>query len=382
MKRIWIAAAFALFSGAAIADGYQDFNAGVAAKNRGDETGAIAYLSSALAAPDLSDPLRATAYLARGATYAKIGKFDAAAADFSAAIKLHPDDIAALRSRATLEEHQGHPAEALADFKQAIALQPDNFLLYAELLGSDLRNKDFNAAIEIYSSFIAKRPKDASLLDNRAWMELGAEQFDKAIADTTAAAAMFDKWPDPYSIMAIAYIDAGDFNDALKSADNAIDRNSDIGGYYLQRGYAEWLLGDVESAARAFDKSLDKDAHQNYAFAWLSIATARQGKQVSADIAARFSDATEAKWPGPLVLLYLGRMQPDAVLKLTGPDPDTLGSKECTAHFYVGEWYAAQGKAADARPLLQAAAGDICKGAPMYARFAATDLGRLSAGAP
>ena len=372
----------ALFSGAAVASGYYDFNAGLAAKNRHDDASAVAYLSSALAAPDLPDPLRATAYVARGAIYAETGKLDAAIADYSAAIKLRPNDIAAFRGRAFVEERQGHQAEALADFKQAIALQPDNFLLYSELLNSYLRTGNYVASIAVYSDFAAKRPKDPSLLNSRAWMDVGAEEFDKAIADATAAAAMNDKWAEPYSALATAYIDKGDFQNALKSADNAVDRDSDKAVYYLQRGYAEWLLGDKERAVRAFSESLDKDAHQNYAFAWLNIATASQGKQVPADIAAHFSDATEAKWPGPLVLLFLGRMQPDAILKLTGPDPDSRGSKECVAHLYIGEWYAAQGKSADARPLLQDASGDICKGSPMYVRFAATELARLPGASP
>ncbi len=310
------------------------------------------------------------------------GRLDAANADFTAAIKLHPDDIAALRARAIVEGGQGRNADAIADFKQIIALQPDNFLLYPELLNAYIRSRDFGSAIAIYSDFAKKRPKDPTPVEGRARMELGAEQFDAAIADATAAAAIYDKWADPYSIMATAYMEKDDFKSALKAADSGIDRNADVAVLYLQRGYADWFLGDTSAAARAFSESLDKDAQENYAFVWLSFAMTRQGKPVPSDITARFSGATEAKWPGPLVLLSLGRMQPDAVLKLTGNDPDTLGSKECTTSLFVGEWYAAQGKQVDARPLLQSAAGDLCKGAPMYARFAATEVARLPGASP
>ena len=377
MKRIWVAAAFALLSGAAIADGYQDFNAGIAAKNREEDAIAVTYLTSALGAPDLPEFLRATAYRARGGIYSRAGRLDAANADFTAAIKLRPDDIAALQARGLVEVVQGRNAEALADFEQAIALQPDNFLLYGDLFNLELRTKNFAAVIASYTDFITKRPKDPVPVDGRARAELAAGQFDNSIADANATIAIYSKWADPYSIKGTDYLVKGDFKNALSEVNDAIDRDENTAVLYLQRGFADWFLGDTNAAVRTLDESLEKDPHEDYTFIWLNIAMARQGKPVPANIAAHFSDVTEAKWPGPLMLLYLGRMQPDAVLKVTGPDPDTLGSKECAVRFFVGEWYASLGKPADAKPLLQAAAGDLCAGAPMYARFAQTDMARL-----
>lgn len=378
-----------LLAGAAIADSYQDLNTGIAARNRGDDAVAVAYLSSALAASDLPVELRPAALVARGAIYAKAGHLDAANADFTDAIKLRPNDIEALRERAALEAFQGHDADAIADYKQAVALQPDNLLLYGDLANFYFRTRDFAAAEAGYSDFIAKRPQDTSPLEARARTETAAgefgapaEQFDNAIADANASAAIFPKWADPHDILAEVYIIKGDFKSAQTAIDDAIDCDDTNTVYYLMRGYIEWLQGDMSAAGRAFNESLEKNAHQNYAFLWLNIALARQGKPVPADVAAQFSDATEARWPGPLVLLYTGRMQPDAVLKLTGNDPDSLGSKECLTHFMVGEWYVAQSKPADARPLLQSAAGDACAHNAMYARLAAADLARLPGMSP
>jgi lipoprotein NlpI len=382
VKPILIAIALALLSGAAIADNYQDFNAGIAARNGGDDTTAVTYLSSALAASDLPAELRPTALLARGEIYAKTGRLDAANADFIAAITLRPDDIEALLDRGSVENAQGHKADAIADYKRVVALRPDDFLLYNDLATAYIRAGEYAAPIEGYSDFVTKRSKDPAPLEARAVSDIAAKQFDDAIKDASASIAIYSKWSAPYDALGEAYIAKGDFQNAKSAIDDAIRRDENNAVYYLTRGYIAWLMGDMDAADRAFSDSLEKDAHQNYSFIWLNMTSARKGKQVPAGVEARFSGATEAKWPGPLVLLYLGRMQPDAVLKLTGDDPDTLNSKECATHFFVGEWFVAQGKPAEAKPLLLAAAGGLCAKAPIYERLAVTDLARLSGGSP
>src|SRR5215469_6083477 len=106
MLRTPFVAAVALLAAAssACASGYQDFNQGVAAINRDDNSAALQLLTKALSEPDLPDHLKPAAHLERGEIYMDSNKFEAALTDFNAALQLKPDSFRAWLDRAGAEE--------------------------------------------------------------------------------------------------------------------------------------------------------------------------------------------------------------------------------------------------------------------------------------
>jgi tetratricopeptide (TPR) repeat protein len=101
--------------GPACADAFDDFNQGVAANDHEDSDAAIAALSRAISATDLSPSLKPVALSARGLAYSKKKQYAEAISDFTAAIKLKSDDTDAYRRRANAYHDSGDDASAAKD---------------------------------------------------------------------------------------------------------------------------------------------------------------------------------------------------------------------------------------------------------------------------
>jgi lipoprotein NlpI len=116
---IWLAA----FSGAGAA-GYDDYSQGLAARNRGDVKLAIAKFTAALNAGDLNPELVPVARINRGRARLYGGACADAADDFTAVLKLKPNDMEALKWRASAYVCQQKFDQAIADQNQVVAAQP------------------------------------------------------------------------------------------------------------------------------------------------------------------------------------------------------------------------------------------------------------------
>ncbi|HTW34590.1 MAG TPA: tetratricopeptide repeat protein [Rhizomicrobium sp.] len=382
MTRAFLACVFLLCVGnAAIADGYRDFNLGAAASDRLDHDLAIKYLSSAIAAPDLPEHLRAVAYEARAEEYYEQQKYDLAIADYSAAIAAKSDWIDPRVGRCGAYDAQDVLDKAIADCTAAIEMQPDNWRLRLYRVHLYYETKDFAAIVADYSRFIAMRPDDGGLLVGRANALQLLGQFDKALADADAAHELASKWSGPFAVRGRVYFARGDFPSSADAWDSAVDRASGDAGAHLAYGQAEWAMGKFHRASSAFEDSLDQDKDEHYAFLWLFISKSLENAKVPQDIVAHFSSMDLARWPGPLVQLYLGKTTPDALLAMKGPDPDTIDDYQCSVGFFVGEWYRMQGNAALAKQKLEAAA-NVCTAYTAERQYALVALSQLPQGTP
>jgi tetratricopeptide (TPR) repeat protein len=115
----------AFFTGAAHASSFDDFNQGIAARNRGDSDTAIAAFNRALTAGDLAPSLQHVALFDRGIAYAAKKKFPEAIADFSAVIKLKPDYVEAYFWRAQAYDVTAQRESAASDCGAMVALKND-----------------------------------------------------------------------------------------------------------------------------------------------------------------------------------------------------------------------------------------------------------------
>jgi lipoprotein NlpI len=129
---------------------------GLTKANRGDEEGAVADYTRAIA----MDPVFAPAYCARAECREAEGDFADAVADLNQAIALNPVYADAYADRGLSKEIQGDAAGAIADYDRAAALNPRDARTLGLRGGAKSTLGDFPGAIADFSRVLALDPHD------------------------------------------------------------------------------------------------------------------------------------------------------------------------------------------------------------------------------
>ncbi|MDJ0951246.1 MAG: tetratricopeptide repeat protein [Alphaproteobacteria bacterium] len=108
----------------AFADGFKAYQAGRAALDAGRLQDAIRFTTTAIESGELDERALSIAYNARGLAFRRIGRLDAAVADYDRAIGVRPDYAMAFNNRGIANQSRGAYADAIYDHSQAIALDP------------------------------------------------------------------------------------------------------------------------------------------------------------------------------------------------------------------------------------------------------------------
>lgn len=363
---------------AAFASSYSDFNAAIAAHNRGDWDATIKLDDAALASPDLLPSFRVPAYIDRADAHAGKGDWAGAELDYAAVLALEPDNIdARLHRAAVLHEEKKYDA-AIADYVQLIHHRPKLVQAYEgrAFLYDDAGQLD--KAIEDYSIVIGFEPKapDFYVLRGSAWRRKGA--FDKAIADQDHAIVLDASIDRAWFERSEAYEDKGDYVSAAADAAQNLRLKPDDVDARMSYGRAQWSAGDFPNAAVTFGQVVGARPAIPYGAIWRALALAHDGKPYEQQFATDASTLDNTKWPAPLIQMYLGQSTPAAALAAASANPDADRGKEqiCEANFYGGEWQLLHGQSDAAKPMLGAAHKD-CPHEFIERDAAAAELTRL-----
>jgi tetratricopeptide (TPR) repeat protein len=212
-------------------------------------------------------PRTAGTFLDRGITFAGRGEYDLAIADFTEAVNLNPDLVAAwmLRGRALYasvsdvtyvgenfsgvvtvstvgavvsEEKKAVYDRAIADFTQAIRLDPDNAIAYEERGNAYASKGDYDRAIADFNQAIRINPDYVAAYNNRGNVYNDKGEYDRAIADYTQAIRINPNDAFAYNGRGSAYDDKGDHDRAIADYTRAVRINPDYSGAYYNRGNA------------------------------------------------------------------------------------------------------------------------------------------------
>ena len=112
--------------------------------------------------------MRALTYFNRGSAYGIADAHDCAIAEYSKAIDLIPNYIAAYKSRAVAYVRKGAYDRAIEDFDKVISLRPDDALTYLSRGMAYLNKDEIDRAIEDLSRAIELDPELAVVYFVRA----------------------------------------------------------------------------------------------------------------------------------------------------------------------------------------------------------------------
>jgi tetratricopeptide (TPR) repeat protein len=118
---------------------------------------------------------------------ASTGNFAAAQAAADKALKLAPDNAAALLARGTVYEYAGDDEHAYALYQRAVRGDPKLSLARMLLGNAEMRRARYAQAIEQYRGLVALQPASAPAQARLAAAEVAAGQCPHALADVGAA---------------------------------------------------------------------------------------------------------------------------------------------------------------------------------------------------
>ncbi len=242
-----------------------------------------------------------------------------------------------------------------------------------------LRKGNADKAIADYTQAISLDPNDSLAAANRgnAWLDKG--YADKAIADYDQAILLEPRDGYNYNGRGAAWLAKGRLDKAFADYDQAVGLYPADAISLFNRGRVHFYRQEFSLAKVDFDSVMNLQPRDPYGALWRELAARRTGSQGA--LAADAANLDLARWPGPIVKLFLEQLTPEqVVLSESQPDRIPRSMEDCEYNFYAGELALARKSARDARPLLQRAAQD-CAATSVEAISAKLALGGVGAAA-
>ena len=204
------------------------------------------------------DPGNSGIWNVKGVLLKKLGDFSGARAAYQTALALPSDQpefqIAALNNLAEVQWLQGDPASAESTLHSSVELaertQTPAWYTWCDLASLQLSQQNPAAIESIRRAFSLKAEPGWRLHLIRARIHLqleGSEDPDQALHDAFAAKERSRPDGRVQRIVALAKLRAGQYNEAIESADEAIALGDDFAFSTLIAGIAEGRLGRLDA---------------------------------------------------------------------------------------------------------------------------------------
>lgn len=196
------------------------------------------------------DPATIEAYNGRGQAYFQLRKIPEALEDFDKAVQSGIVTPKLFLNRGKCLVMLNRAKDAIPDLDRSIELEPKSAeTFYFRAVAHD-KTGDAESAIRDYGSAIRLNPNYVEALVNRGILYFDAKRFEESAADYTAALSVAAANVQPMILVnrANAWLQAGQFDKALKDASDAIAINPQYGRAYHTRGAVYLKLGDTAKA--------------------------------------------------------------------------------------------------------------------------------------
>ena len=183
-----------------------------------------------------------------GLVLAQMGKMDDAIAQYQKALEIQPAYFDARNNLGSALLQAGKVDEAIKQYQVALRIAPGSAKAHNNLAAALVQKKRLAEAVTHYQKVLEVEPDHQKALINLAWLH--ATTADPAIRDGARALMLAkraqqlagDDQRQVLRTLAAAYAEAGQFEEALQSAQRALDLASTQGNDSL----AKSLRGDIE----------------------------------------------------------------------------------------------------------------------------------------
>ena len=240
---------------------------------------------------------------------------------------------------------------------------------------------EYDRAIQDYGEAIQLKPQFELAIYDRANAYGSKGEYDRAIADYDQVIELAPEGEHAYFAYygrGYAFNAKGEYDRAIKDFDQAIRLNPDSATTFIVRGVANFLRANPALAVTDLRRSSELNPKITYSLLWLHLARARLGESDSKELIKRSAKTDLARWPGPVLKFYLGRVTADQMMAAAAdPDVGTEQRHLCEANFFAGENALLRSQYSIARSHLEKAVNG-CPLKNLHRDAAAAELKRLN----
>jgi lipoprotein NlpI len=195
---------------------------------------------------------------------------------------------------------------------------------------------DYDHALADYDQAIRLDPNNATAYNNRGNAYQKMDYNERAIADYNEAIRLDPKYAAAYNDRGHAYQKKSNNDRAMADYNEAIRLDPKYATAYYNRGLANFYAGSLPKSLADLNEASELDPKNAYMALWLDIVSKRS--KLPGRLAQAITQIDMAKWPGPVIRLFLGQMTFQALLAAADdPNVKTKQSRVCEANFYGAE---------------------------------------------